>query len=210
MLVGVMGLMGSGKDSVSRIFIEEGYGKISFADSLKDSVASVFDFDREVVEGVGAKNRKLRETVDQWWSDKLGIPDFTPRKALQIMGTDIMRNHLNDDIWVNNTMRRASKMDNCIISDVRFINEAKSIKDAGGILIRVQRGLPEWWNDAVEASLGNEVSINRLEEIGIHRSEWDCASCAEDIFIDNGSSLKSLKRRSREVYTEINGIKHPS
>ena len=52
MLIGICGLIGSGKDTVAeRLVNEHGYKRDSFAKSLKDAVASMFNWDRDMLEG---------------------------------------------------------------------------------------------------------------------------------------------------------------
>jgi len=78
-----------------------------------------------------------------------GMP-MTYREFLQKLGTDGLRHGLHSNVWVNALFAdyqcvpadRAPKgwdCDNWIITDVRFPNEAKAIKDRGGIIIRVDR-----------------------------------------------------------------------
>lgn len=78
---------------------------------------------------------------------------MTVRDFLQKLGTDGLRNGLHTNTWVNALMadyKRGpfypevpaedhAKLPNWIITDTRFPNEAKAIKDAGGIVIRVDR-----------------------------------------------------------------------
>jgi dephospho-CoA kinase len=52
MLVGVVGLIGSGKGTVAdRLAQKHNFRKDSFAKSLKDAVSSMFNWDREMLEG---------------------------------------------------------------------------------------------------------------------------------------------------------------
>ena len=51
MIIGICGLIGSGKGTVADILVERNYKKISFADKLKDGVAEVFGWDRAMLEG---------------------------------------------------------------------------------------------------------------------------------------------------------------
>ena len=52
MLIGIVGLIGSGKDTVAeRLVQKHGYIKDSFAKSLKDAVAAMFNWNREMLEG---------------------------------------------------------------------------------------------------------------------------------------------------------------
>ena len=98
MIVGLVGLIGSGKGTVGDMLISEGFKHESFAAPLKDAAASIFYWNRDSLEGVTPESRAWRERVDTWWSEHLGIPNFTPRLALQLLGTEVFRNHFHQDI----------------------------------------------------------------------------------------------------------------
>jgi len=52
MLIGLVGLIGSGKNTVAeRLVTHHGFKRDSFAKSLKDAVSSMFNCDREMLEG---------------------------------------------------------------------------------------------------------------------------------------------------------------
>ncbi len=54
MLIGLVGLIGSGKDTVAeRLVSHHGFVRDSFAKSLKDAVSNIFSWDREMLEGKG-------------------------------------------------------------------------------------------------------------------------------------------------------------
>lgn len=81
---------------------------------------------------------------------------MTVRDFLQKLGTDAIRDGLHTNAWVNALMAdytptqvqwsdgplggyEDGPMPNWIITDTRFPNEAQAIKDAGGLVIRVDR-----------------------------------------------------------------------
>lgn len=74
---------------------------------------------------------------------------MTVRDFLQKLGTEGLRTGLHENTWVNALMTDYEglyDMDtdrttwpNWIITDTRFPNEAQAIKDAGGIVIRIDR-----------------------------------------------------------------------
>jgi hypothetical protein len=74
---------------------------------------------------------------------------MTVREFLQRLGTDSLRYGLHENTWVNALMADYRKIDynddeqpeypNWIMTDTRFPNEAYAIKDAGGIVIRIDR-----------------------------------------------------------------------
>ena len=73
MLIGICGLIGSGKDTVaSRLVKKHGFKRDSFAKSLKDAVGDIFNWDRKLLEGKTKKSREWREQPDKFWSEKMG------------------------------------------------------------------------------------------------------------------------------------------
>jgi hypothetical protein len=99
-IIGICGLIGSGKGTVAdKLFQDYGFQPRSFASALKDGVAGIFGYDRNMLEGDTSESREAREKVDPFWSDVMGR-EITPRYILQIMGTEIMRQNFHDDIWV--------------------------------------------------------------------------------------------------------------
>ena len=99
MIIGITGLIGSGKDTVANLFVERGCTQDSFAAPLKDVCSSIFGWDRNMLEGDTVESRDFRETPDMFWTRKLGIDNFTPRLALQLMGTEVLREHFHKDIF---------------------------------------------------------------------------------------------------------------
>ena len=98
MLIGITGFIGSGKDTVAGMLVEQGCVQDSFASPLKDLCASIFGWDRDLLVGDTVDSRDFRETPDLYWTRKLNIDNFTPRLALQLIGTEIMRTHFNQNI----------------------------------------------------------------------------------------------------------------
>ena len=148
MIIGICGLIGAGKDTAADYLVNwHEFRRDSFASTLKDAVASVFNWDRELLEGRTKSAREWREQPDHWWADRLEIPQLTPRWVLQYWGTDVFRDHFHRDIWIASLENKLRKTeDNVVISDCRFANEVESIRRAGGRVIRIVRGPdPEWF-----------------------------------------------------------------
>ena len=195
MIIGVCGFIGCGKDTVADHLVNQhGYRRESFAGTLKDAVASVFGWDREMLEGKSAEAREWREEVDEWWAKRLNMPTLTPRWVLQYWGTEVGRKNFHTDIWIaslENKLRKSK--DNIVVSDCRFPNEVSSIKNAGGKIIWVKRGEdPKWINTAKKANDGNILAINAMTELGVHSSEWSWLNTEFDIIIDNNFTLEDL------------------
>ena len=180
MLIGICGLIGSGKDTVAeRLVTHHGYKRDSFAKSLKDAVSSMFNWDRKMLEGDTKESRAWREQPDEFWSKKFG-KEVTPRWVLQYFGTEVMRQNMYDAIWIDSVINRY-KGDNTVISDTRFMNEIKTIRENNGVIILVKRGeLPsqEW-----------------MTSNGRHKSEWDWLDSSFDYVIDNNGTLEDLYKK---------------
>jgi len=202
MIIGVVGFIGSGKDTVADYLQNfHQYRRESFASTLKDAVSSVFGWDRTMLEGRTKEAREWRECVDPWWAERLAMPTLTPRWVLQYWGTEVCRRGFHDDIWIaslENKLRNSK--DNIVISDCRFPNEISSIRNAGGKIIWVQRGaLPDWYDTAVEANRGNNVAINDLKMQKIHASETSWVGTEFDHTLDNNGSIDELYQQVKTL-----------
>jgi len=70
---------------------------------------------------------------------KIEKKQMTVREFLQKLGTDAARTKLHLNCWVNSLFCNYTVDKKWIISDCRFLNEAKAIKNNGGIIIRINR-----------------------------------------------------------------------
>ena len=190
-IIGLCGQQGSGKDTVGALLAEHGgFCVRSFGARLKDVVAAIFGWDRALLEGRTAESRAWRERVDPWWAARMGDDELTPRKVLQGVGTDAMREHFHAEVWIAALEREVRDMgeDACVvITDCRFPNEIDTVKRMGGEIWMVTRGaLPAWW---ARAAAGKEVP-------GVHASEtaWvaPCLSGNDTVHIPNDGTLEDL------------------
>ena len=195
MIIGICGLIDSGKGSVADIVVENhNFEKLSFADKLKDGVASVFSWDRDMLEGDTDRSRIWREKEDKFWTNETGT-SVTPRLILQLFGTDCMRNGFFDGIWVSLVKQKIleSPDKNWIIPDVRFPNEVKMIQSVQGQVWQIRRGdLPVWFMDKRD---------NDVEPTDVHASEWawiDKDNAFEQI-IQNDGSLDELQNIVQQI-----------
>lgn len=123
--IGVAGQYGVAKDEVSNFLAKKLSGdwkRIGFAHAVKKVFMDTFDVSWDFIEE---------------WKRKPEAPegfDMNIRKSLQFIG-DGFRG-IKSDIWLEIAFRNTS---NIILSDVRYNNELKAVKDHGGINILLWR-----------------------------------------------------------------------
>jgi hypothetical protein len=203
MIIGICGFIGSGKDTIADYLVNfHEFRRESFASTLKDACSSVFGWDRTMLEGRTKEAREWREQVDPWWAERLDLPNLTPRWILQYWGTEVCRKGFHDDIWIaslENKLRNSK--DSVVISDCRFPNEIKSIKDAGGKIVWVQRGaLPEWYDIALQANQGHNWAVMDLKMRKVHASETSWVGTDFDFVIDNNGSIDQLYQQIHSLF----------
>jgi hypothetical protein len=209
MIIGLIGLIGSGKNTVAEYLVDQySFRQDSFARSLKDACSVIFDWDRDMLEGNTDESRKTREQVDPWWAEKMNMPNFSPRLALQVIGTEALRNNFHPDLWFLTLQNRIRKNPNqhVVISDVRFPNEIKFLQDQNGILIKVNRGpLPVWYETALMANKGNSLAKEVMNKTysGAHLSEWAWVGSKMDYELNNDETIESLRIQVREIVAKI-------
>ena len=249
------------------IKIQSGFEIKKFAEYPKNIVCMLIGCTREQLEDEEFKNTELGE---EWWLlictdgggiygsyldninktlTNIRIEKLTPRKLLQLVGTECGRNIIHPNIWVNSTMSgyqpnkltRKDKIENLIkngteysnweevsdedvnrnfkhfgnrliickpqskwiITDVRFPNELKAIKDRGGFIIRVNkkrppcgdqafRGTQEEWDALVKRN-------NEANAIYNHPSETALDDVKFQYIIDNNGTLDELIEKVKEI-----------
>jgi hypothetical protein len=197
-IIGLVGLIGSGKGTVAEYLVNtHHFRSISFANHLKDAVATVFGWPRNLLEGDTEYSRRWREEVDEWWTERLGIPNLTPRWVLQYWGTDVLRKNFHNDIWIASLEYQLLKESQLhfVISDVRFPNEIEMIKRLGGEIWRIERGvLPEW--ACIEYANFEDLKRHMtLYHKDVHASEWSWILNKPDVLINNNTALNNLYQR---------------
>jgi len=205
MIIGICGFIGSGKDTAANYLVGwHGFRRDSFAGALKDAVAAVFGWDRELLEGLTTEARAWREQVDPWWAERLNMPHLTPRWVLQYWGTEVCRTGFHDDIWIaalENRLR--TRAGHTVISDVRFPNEVASIRNAGGRIIWIRRGAdPEWCDTLIqmrEHDIPLGIRTDYMQQFKVHASEWAWVGTRFDAVVDNNGSVDELYEQLKNL-----------
>lgn len=194
MIIGLSGYAQSGKDSIGAILVKNyGFTRYAFADALKEMAYQlnpivVTSIDENIPLGVDTnlyvKNTRLQDVVNNnGWEDAKKLPEI--RRLLQVLGTEAGRKILGENIWVDTVLNKV-KDKNVVITDCRFPNEAKALKNSGGFVVRVERpGM---------AAINNHLSETSLDG-------WPF-----DLIVLNGGTLESLHSLVKNLYIGLKNI----
>ncbi len=171
MIIGLTGAAGCGKDTVANILARRGFESLAFADPIYKAVAAITGLSQEEL-----RDRSRKETPIPW----LGK---SPRELLQTLGTEWGRDMVRQDIWIRVAMQQASAIARCVITDVRFENEAAAIKTAGGRVWRIVRP---------ESCLTDQAAK--------HSSEAGIPNRLVDLVVQNNSTIEALVARVEAAF----------
>ena len=182
MVIGVSGKIGSGKDTFADFFIEhvaEEYGhqfeNKKFAYNLKKIVSILAGVPMDDVFSREGKLKYLPE-----WGMTIG-------EMQQKIGTEAIRNNIHNDAWVLSLFGIYKEdKDFWIVTDVRFKNEAKIIKEKGGIVIRLN-------GDPNNSKTGDDRNMTHQSEIDLDDYQ------GFDYVYDNVPPIANLKNFVNEV-----------
>jgi hypothetical protein len=137
LLIGLSGYAGSGKDEAAAALVVGGWRRDAFADRLR---SFLYALDPWVTVSVDVGVARLSKLVDAygWDRAKRTFPEI--RRLLQRCGTEAGRQVLGAQVWVNALMNDFDPENEAlVVTDVRFPNEADAIREAGGVLVRIER-----------------------------------------------------------------------
>jgi len=174
-IIALSGLAGSGKDTVADVLsMNARCERVAFADPMKQFAREVFEFSHDQLYGPSA----MRNAPDPRYTRPNGEA-LTPRFALQTLGTEWGRN-CDPSLWAKVGVRRAIELEKAglvaVITDCRFINEAKLVREAGGLVWFVDRGLAASSTHPSETEmLSPEFQALVTVTVSNKRSLWDLA-----------------------------------
>ena len=207
MIIGITGKAQSGKDTACRIVqlintvdydcaCSEGEGekyildnvdnilpitcmweKHAFADKLKECASIILG-----VPGFMFESGEFKESFTSLpLSNKEGEP-MTNREFLQYFGTEVGRS-IDKNLWIKALMYSygRDKESHWIIPDVRFPNEADAIRNAGGVLWKIERE---------GSGAGNHISEKLIDDIMV------------DIIIENNLDMKYYIKAITMAYND--------
>ena len=148
MILGLTGPMGSGKDTVADwLQLNHLMTRYAFADPLKAMTAALIEFTQtkhiKPDPNAYVRDRDLKDTPTPYLANQ------TPRRIMQMLGTEWGRETVDPDFWVYIMASRIERhmgtrvwhtlKRGIVFTDVRFPNEAAFIHQLGGTVARVER-----------------------------------------------------------------------
>jgi hypothetical protein len=138
-LAGLAGLAGSGKGACADYLVQRhGFVRVKFAGPLKAMLRALL---REMDVGPVTIERMIEGNLKEVPSPYFN--GFSPRHAMQTLGTEWGRDLIGEDFWVDawrsavsERLKAGSKV---VVDDCRFGNEARMIWRLGGVLLSVVR-----------------------------------------------------------------------
>ena len=153
-IIGINGKKGAGKSTIAK-FIEDTYDyeEFAFANTLKGACMLIFNLSTPQLYGSQAE----KEEIDDYWG-------VSPRTIMQELGTAIQNieaaHPTLNKVWIRSLHRNieAMKSKKVVVSDVRYQDEADSIKEyeAKGwtaIIIKVVRPTTDSHGDTHESEV---------------------------------------------------------
>ena len=167
MIIGFSGKRRSGKDTAANILIKEfGFKRMSLADSLKEICSDAFEIDLSYFHDDNLKDKpfdrpvkirhiNINNIVEELSNRNIGVPSnvktamesvglgkimSSPRHLLQFVGTDIIRNNVDPNVWIKIfTEKLKNTSANVACADLRFSNERLSLRSIGAKIYLVER-----------------------------------------------------------------------
>lgn len=167
-LISLTGFCGVGKDLAATGL--EGWTRVSFAQPIRDQLLTL--------NPLVSAGLRLKEAIELfgWDGAKHSLKEV--RRLMQVYGTEVGRQMVDENVWVDMAEQKIIEAKNdCVITDLRFPNEAKMVRSRGGMIIRIVR-----------------TGIGPTND---HSSEHQ--EIRADVVIENDGSTEELHRRIREA-----------
>lgn len=165
-LIGLVGKAGAGKNRAADILCEvHNFQQLAFANRLREFLLLA-----NPRVGSGPEAVRLHAVVAAygWDHAKRTYPEV--RLMLQTTGV-AAREVFGADFWVKPVMAQAKKLldggHGVVVSDVRFPNEVKAVRAAGGVIVRIDRDGLDTGDHVSETVLDDLVADYELFNPGV-------------------------------------------
>jgi hypothetical protein len=177
-LIGLAGLAGCGKDTVALHLIKNyNFARIAFADPLKDAADIMLGYEAGTWKSLTPEYKNMLVP---------GKP-YSWRQFWQKLGTEVGRN-IDPDIWLTTAAKKIEAIrdlgfSGAVITDVRFENESKLIRELRGSIAHVYR-----------------IGLATMD----HASEKGIEIKTHDFVLYNNGTIEELYRKVDKMMETLN------
>lgn len=187
MLIGLGGKAGAGKDEVADILVNAyDFEKLGMSDPLNEALLTL---DPLVPRRWRRAERYSVLHARVGYVKAKRNPEV--RRLLQTLGTDVVRNMIGRDTWVNIASEKIEALleegIDVVLTAARFINEVDMVRRLGGVLIYIDR--PE------------QDFINMVN--GTHEAEQSVSPVFFDKRLSNNGTLQQLTVATLTLFDSI-------
>lgn len=157
-LIGLGGKYRAGKDVVADHLVDShGFRKIGMSDILAEALYALNPVVVLDESGQYVRYQELHDVVGYVAAKEMSSE---VRRLLQVLGTEVGRQLLGEDVWVEAIGQRIkSSSEPVVVTGIRFFNELDMIRQLGGVSVFIIRpGLQQ------EATTAQHASETTLEE----------------------------------------------
>lgn len=170
-IISLSGFSKSGKDTAGEYLKKQ----------IKDSEIGKFAYALKVVCGYFNDAPALKFENQDYKKEKHPYLNLTNREFLQQVG--IKFRDIDEDFWIKTLINQNKDKKVLIITDARFLNELKYIKNQGGVTIQIKN--------------------NRVQAVNDHVSETEHLSWDFDYVIENNGTLDEFYTKLKEIVDVI-------
>lgn len=183
-LIAFTGKIGSGKSTAANYLRDQHkYIQMNFADPLREGIAAIFGF-------------PIEKFNDREFKEKDFGYGFSPRKALQLLGTEWRLLLGVEDLWVRilqDKIQATYPIFGVCIADLRYEYEADWIRKHGGLIIHIHRENNPF-----------QVEADHTSEMGIafNNKDWGIDNCGTIEYFNKAieDTLADLMRTNIAIY----------
>jgi hypothetical protein len=171
LIIGFTGKPRAGKDTAASRLVEyHGFTRIAFADPIREAMMQLDPYVQGCTRLSYVVNKFGWEYAKDNWTEV--------RRLLQVFGTEVGRDLFGQDVWVERLMAYIDSQPSghrIAITDVRFEDEAKALRDRGAFIVCINR----------TSEHSNDVVLS-------HRSETESAGILPNYVVPNQKGLEEL------------------
>lgn len=181
MWVGVGGYATSGKDAFADFLVDEGFTKTYMSEPLERILLTL----NPIIYTEGDRVVRYADLHAQvGYARSKQVAEV--RRLLQVLGSEVGRDMISADIWVDLMVKSIANVQNAVITGIRFPNELVAVRRHGGALVWIERP--------------------GVHPVNVHKSDNTLTELDFDLIVHNDGSLEDLRMKALEGAYELDWL----